>query len=77
MLLYHPQGGVRVRGFYLRTELARSSPGEGLTRLLRLMVGGRLRPRIAVEADWHDIGSIARRLMDRQITGKAVLHLSR
>jgi hypothetical protein len=29
-----------------------------------------------VEASWHDIGEVAQRLLQRQFTGKAVLHLA-
>jgi hypothetical protein len=35
-----------------------------------------LRPQIAVEAPWSEIGTVARRLIDREFTGKAVLHVS-
>jgi len=35
-----------------------------------------LRPQIAVEATWTEIGTVARRLIDREFTGKAVLHVA-
>jgi hypothetical protein len=35
-----------------------------------------LRPHIAVEASWTEIGPIARQLLDRAFAGKAVLHLT-
>jgi hypothetical protein len=31
---------------------------------------------VAVEAGWEEIGTVARRLIDREFTGKAVLHIS-
>jgi NADPH:quinone reductase len=34
-----------------------------------------LRPHVAVEAPWYEIGAIARQLLDRAFAGKAVLHL--
>lgn len=35
-----------------------------------------LRTSIEVEASWHEIGKIAQRLLQRQFTGKVVLHLT-
>ena len=40
-----------------------------------LIAAKKLRPQIAVEASWSEIGIIARRLIDREFTGKAVLHI--
>jgi NADPH2:quinone reductase len=48
-----------------------------LTRLVQLVATQQLRTSIAVEASWHDIGDVAQRLLQRQFTGKAVLHLRR
>jgi hypothetical protein len=31
--------------------------------------------QIGVEASWSEIGTVARRLIDREFTGKAVLHV--
>ena len=49
--------------------------GIGLRPPRRAIAAGRLRPQIAVEAAWNEIGTIARRLIDRDFTGKAVLHV--
>ena len=49
--------------------------GVGLRLLAELIEAGKLRPEIAVEASWNDIGRIARQLIDREFTGKAVLHI--
>jgi NADPH:quinone reductase len=49
--------------------------GIGLSLLAELIAAGKLRPRIAVEAQWDEIGAVARRLIDRDFTGKAVLHI--
>ena len=71
------QGGVRLYGLILFHELRQVEPaGPGLALLAREVQLGRLRPHIAVEASWIEIGSIARRLLAREFAGKAVLHIS-
>ena len=47
-----------------------------LSRLVQMVAKQQLRTSIAVEASWHDIGEVAQRLLQRQFTGKAVLHLT-
>jgi NADPH:quinone reductase-like Zn-dependent oxidoreductase len=70
-------GGARLYGLILFHELRRVEPAaEGLALLAGLVAGRRLRPHIAVEAPWTEIGPVARRLLDRTFAGKAVLHLS-
>ena len=49
--------------------------GIGLRLLAELIAAGKLRPQIAVEAPWSEIGAIAQRLIDRDFTGKAVLYI--
>jgi NADPH:quinone reductase-like Zn-dependent oxidoreductase len=69
-------GGVKLYGLILFHELRRIEPaGDGLALLAGLVARGALRPHIAVEAPWTEIGSIARQLLDRSFAGKAVLHL--
>jgi len=41
-----------------------------------LIAEKKLRPQITVEAPWGEIGTVARRLIDREFTGKAVLHIA-
>jgi NADPH2:quinone reductase len=36
----------------------------------------KLKPRIEVLAPWTEVGEVARRLIERGYTGKAVLHVS-
>ena len=36
---------------------------------------GLLADQIAVEASWSEIGTVARRLIDREFIGKAALHI--
>lgn len=69
-------GGARLYGLTLFHELRRVEPAsEGLAILAGLIAEGALRPLVAVEAPWSEIGAIARRLVDRDFAGKAVLHL--
>lgn len=73
---FYPRGGSRLIGFYLLAQLEREPPTHGLTRLARLVDAGVLRPRIAVEAPWADIGDVVARFLRREIGGKAVLHIT-
>jgi NADPH:quinone reductase len=42
---------------------------------VRLLEKGQLKPHIDLEASWDQIAEVAQKLTDRQIVGKAVLHL--
>jgi len=69
-------GGARLYGLTLFHELMSVERASiGLRLLAELIAAGKLRPQIAVEASWSEIGSVARRLIDRDFTGKAVLHI--
>src|SRR5438045_1169759 len=69
-------GGVKLYGLTLFHELMSvERAGIGLRLLAELIEAKKLRPQIAVEAPWDEIGTIARRLIDREFTGKAVLHI--
>jgi NADPH:quinone reductase-like Zn-dependent oxidoreductase len=68
-------GGARLYGFYLFHELRRVPGAADLARLAALVADGRLRPQISVEAPWTDLASVARRLLDRELVGKAVMHV--
>ena len=69
-------GGARLYGFILFYEVLAQPASEGLGRLVRLVDEGRLKPHIEVEAPWTEVGEVARRLIDRGYTGKAVLRIS-
>ena len=70
-------GGARLYGLTLFHELRRVEPAsDGLAILAGLIAEGRLKPLVAVEAPWSEVGAVARRLIDREFAGKAVLHLS-
>jgi NADPH:quinone reductase len=69
-------GGAKLYGLTLFHELMSvERAGIGLALLADLIAAQKLRPQIAVEAPWSEIGTIARRLIDRDFTGKAVLHI--
>src|SRR5271169_1912303 len=69
-------GGTRLYGLTLFHELMSvERAGIGLCLLAELIVAKKLRPQIAVETQWGEIGAIAQRLIDRDFTGKAVLHI--
>jgi NADPH:quinone reductase len=69
-------GGVRLYGLTLFHELMSvERAGLGLGLLAELIAAGKLRPEIAVEAPWTEIGAIAKRLIERDFVGKAVLHI--
>ncbi|HKS87971.1 MAG TPA: zinc-binding dehydrogenase [Stellaceae bacterium] len=70
-------GGARLYGLTLFHELMSvERAGIGLALLAGLIAAGKLRPEIAVEAPWHEIGTVAQRLIDREFSGKAVLHVA-
>ena len=70
-------GGARLYGLTLFHELMSVERGGiGLALLAAEIEAGRLKPQIGVEAGWTDIAAIAQRLIDRDFTGKAVLHIS-
>jgi len=64
-----------MMGFILFHEVIARPASEGLTRLVKLVDEGRLKPSIEVEAPWTDVGEVASRLIGRGYTGKAVLHV--
>ena len=70
-------GGTRLYGLTLFHELMSvERAGIGLGLLAELIAAEKLRPRIAIEAPWGEIGAIARRLINRDCAGKAAAHLT-
>jgi NADPH:quinone reductase len=70
-------GGSRLYGLVLFPELRKVEPAsEGLAILAGLIARGTLKPTIAIESDWTDIGAVAGQLLDRSFVGKAVLHVT-
>lgn len=68
-------GDAIVQGFNLYHEARCIPPSSGLARLLFLLEAGRLDTFIERRADWTDVCSVARDLLERRFTGKAVLTL--
>ncbi|MEC0128319.1 zinc-binding dehydrogenase [Paenibacillus pabuli] len=68
-------GGRTLYGFFLGEELTRQSAADDLSLLARLVADKRLIPRIEVEAPWTEINTVARKMMERKFSGKAVLHI--
>jgi len=68
-------GGARLYGFILFHEILHRPAAQGLSRLVEMVVGGRLHPQIELEAPFEQIAEVAARLYNRDIAGKAVLHL--
>jgi len=68
-------GRVRLYGLFLFTEYGRRPAADGLAVLAGLLADGRLKPAIAAEDRFENLGLLAERLYTRQIAGKAVLHL--
>ena len=66
-------GAARLYGFILFHEVLAKPASDGLDRLARMIADGRLKPRIEVQAPWTEVGQVAKRLIDRGYTGKAVL----
>ncbi|MCW3038405.1 MAG: alcohol dehydrogenase [Solirubrobacterales bacterium] len=68
--------GARLYGLFIFPELERErSGGADLARLAALVADGRLDCGITHEASWKDAGAAISGLLDRSITGKAVLHV--
>ncbi len=57
------------------TEVSQEPASLGLARLAQLVAEGRLKPHIDVEESWTRIGQVAEDLLQRRISGKAVLTL--
>lgn len=68
--------GARLYGFYLFAELAHSRSGaRDLRRLADLVAAGSLDCSIDHESSWHQAAAAIDALMERRISGKAVLHI--
>ena len=73
---FYNAGTTTLYGFILFDEFTGlETAGDGLLRLAELVADGKISPRIALEADWNDIGDVAQKLLDRAYPGKAVLKI--
>ena len=68
-----PYGGTTLYGFFLGAELTRTPPGPEIEILANLAASRRLDLSISTRASWTHIQEVARDLLDRRISGKAVL----
>ena len=68
-------GGGSLYGLRMYNELHNRPASDDLGLLAQMVARQQLRIPIEAEGTWDDIGDIAQRLLDRQFTGKAVLHL--
>ena len=66
-------GGTTLYGFFLGEELTRTPPGPVIEALAAKMAAGQLDMSISVIAPWTRVQQVARDLLDRRISGKAVL----
>jgi NADPH2:quinone reductase len=68
--------GASLYGLYLFAQLARERSGaRDLRRLAELVAQGRLQCSIDREGSWREAPAAIAALLDRQIAGKAVLHI--
>ena len=67
---------ITISSLFVFTEAVIEGAGVGLTRLARMVADGRLKPNVAIEAPWSEIGPVAQQLLDRSYPGKAVLLVS-
>jgi NADPH:quinone reductase-like Zn-dependent oxidoreductase len=70
-------GRITLYALNMFEELKRRDGSKDLASLAQMVADQKLHTPIEVEASWREIGNIAQRLLQRQFTGKAVLHLSR
>ncbi|QKW17009.1 zinc-binding dehydrogenase [Verrucosispora sp. NA02020] len=71
----HARAGVRLEHLFLLDELERHGADEDLATLFGLVVDGRLRPHVGLQADWTDAATAVRALLERRVTGRVVLTL--
>ena len=74
---FYGRGMTSLYGLILSDELRTvESADKGLARLAKLVAEDKLKPQICVEANWTQVADIARQLLDRSYSGKAVLHVT-
>ena len=70
-------GRTTLYGLNMMEEINHHGASEDLAWLAQMVAKQKLKTSIEVEASWHEIGDVAQRLLQRQFTGKAALHLTR
>jgi len=70
------KNAATLRAFVIFHELERTaSASRDLALLGTLVARGELEPQISVETSWRTSGPVITALLERRVSGKAVLHL--
>ena len=69
-------GRTTLYGMNMYKEFDLRARSEDLAWLAQMVARQQLQTPIEVETSWNEIGDVAQRLLQRQFTGKAVLHLA-
>ena len=72
---FYSKGGNSLRGFLLFPVLAQGTAARDLGYLATLVAERALDTQISLEASWRDPAPVLKALMERKVTGKAVLHV--
>ena len=67
------KGLAKVRGLNLYAESGVEPISKKLVRILRLVEAGRVQTEVGRTGSWTEVGEVARDLIDRSFSGKAVL----
>jgi len=67
--------GARLLAFFIYESGTPASMGVDLATLVSLVASGKLTPEIGLEDRWHNLYRAATVLRDRNVNGKAVLHI--
>ncbi len=70
-------GGATLYGLALYNELPHKPGAEDLGNLALMVADGRLKPIVSIEVPWTEIANVAQSLLERRMTGKAVLQITR
>jgi NADPH2:quinone reductase len=67
--------GARLLAFFIYESGTPASMGVDLATLVSLVASGKLTPEIGLEDGWRNLSRAATALRDRNVNGKAVLHI--
>jgi NADPH:quinone reductase len=68
-------GGSSIRGLNMYAEFDRGMISEELAWFAQMVADRQLQTAIEIEASWTEVNELAQRLVQRQFTGKAILHI--
>ena len=68
-------GQARYYGLYLFTEFGRRPASDGLSVLAGLTAANRIGVHVGAEGTLNELGNLAERLYNREIPGKAIIHV--